>query len=265
MSSTSPSGERLRGADRVLVALKHVAGHPRGVTLDALAAELGEPKSSVHRALATLARAGFVEQEDRGGRYRLGLELMRMVFSSYEQWEHHDVVQPILERLATRFGETAHYARLDGAEIVYLAKVTPAAGGVQMTSVVGGRNPAHCTGVGKALLAWQLTDAAAVERYVREHAPLQQRTPSTLVDATSLEAEFRQIRRDGYALDREESEIGINCIAFPVFLESPRHPIGAISVAAVAQRTPLADLVDAVAEIREAIRPYGAMDVRAER
>jgi IclR family acetate operon transcriptional repressor len=245
------------GADRVLRVLATLAHHPRGITLDQLAQELGAPKPSVHRALATLARAGLADQERPGGSYRLGLEFLRLAFAFYEAWDDQAAVQPALDALAQRFGETAHYARLDGSQVVYIAKVTPSVEGVRMTSIVGGRNPAHCTGVGKALLAHDLLDRAAVERYVAEHGPLEQRTPSTVVDAEALHAELALIRRNGYAVDREESERGINCIAFPVFFASLQRPGGAISVAAVAQRTPLSVMTGAADEIRALIAPLG--------
>jgi DNA-binding IclR family transcriptional regulator len=234
-----------------------LAHHPRGITLDELAQELDAPKASVHRALATLGRAGLADQERRGGSYRLGLEFLRLAFAYYEDWDDQAAVHPALDALAQRFGETAHFARLEGAEVVYIAKVTPPVEGVRMTSIVGGRNPAHCTGVGKVLLAHELLDHAAVERYVAENGPLARRTEHTLVDADALHAELELIRRTGHALDREESERGINCIALPVFFASRQRPAGAISVAAVAQRTPLSVLAGAADEIRALIAPLG--------
>ncbi len=160
------------------------------------------------------------------------------------------LVEPLLEALAGRFGETAHYAELDGAEVVYLAKITPPGIGVQMTSIVGGRNPAHCTGVGKALLAYELSDRDAVDAYVAANGPLVRRTRSTLVDAGALDADFDLVRARGYALDRQESEEGINCIAFPLFLDHPAQPTGSVSVAALAHRTALAQLEEAAGEVR---------------
>jgi IclR family transcriptional regulator, acetate operon repressor len=238
------------GARRVLLTLQRLAEHPRGVSLDELSRELDAPKSSVHRALATLVQVGFAEQERPGGRYRLGFELVRMAFGYHEQSDEQALVEPALEALAQRFGETAHYARLDVAEIVYVAKVTPPVYGVRMTSVIGGRNPAHCTGVGKALLAHALPDRVAVDRYVRAHGPLEQRTAHTITEPEGLHAELELVREQGYAVDREESELGINCVAFATFLDSPQVPSGAASVAAVANRTPLSTLLDGVDDMR---------------
>ena len=246
---SQPADPRLAGSDRVLAVLRKLAAYPRGVRLAQLARDLDIPKSSLHRALAALCRAGLADHDERGS-YRLGLEFVRLAFAYYEQLDRRQVVGPLLQSLAERLGETAHYAELDGAEIVYLAKMTPPGPGAQMTSIVGGRNPAHCTGLGKALLAYELVDRGAVDAYVIANGPLAQRTPNTLVDAQRLAANLELVRGRGYALDAEESEKGVNCIAFPLFLDHPTRPAGAVSVAALAHRTALAQLEEAAAEVR---------------
>jgi IclR family transcriptional regulator, acetate operon repressor len=245
----SPS---LTGADRVLATLKTLAGHSSGVSLDALSRELGAPKSSVHRALAALRRAGFADQDERA-RYRLGSELVRIAFDYHERRDEVDLVRPVLATLSDWLSETAHYAQLDAAEVVYLAKIEPTGQAITMSSRIGGRNPAHSTGVGKALLAHVLEDDEAVRDFVARYGPLQRRTKNTLVSAPALADDLRLARERGYALDRQESELGVNCIAFPLFLGSGRRPSGAVSVSAVAMRTDV-DRLEAVAErIRSAI------------
>lgn len=246
---------KLAGIDRVLAALRILSTYPDGVALDQLARDLEAPKSSAHRALAALRRAGLAEQ-DAQGRYRLGLELVRLAFAHYEEREDYRLVEPALRALAESFHETAHYAELDGAEVVYVAKVNPAGRRVQMTSTVGGRNPAHCTGVGKALLAYALPNDEAVERFIGENGPLERRTPNTLVTALELGPELAAIRGRGFALDREESELGIGCIAFPVFLSSPSRPSGAISVSALVHLPGLADLEAAADAVRAVIHAH---------
>ena len=240
------SASRPTGSDRVLAALKELAAYPTGASLDELARALDAPKSSVHRALGVLRRAGFAEQDDRG-RYRIGTELVRIAFGYYESRDDEELLRPVLVMLSERLAETAHFARLDGAEVVYLAKVEPVGLAITMTSTIGGRNPAHSTGVGKALLAYELHDLRAVRAFIEQNGPLKRRTRKTLVSARSLAAELAATRERGYALDREESESGVNCIAFPLFLDSPRRPSGAISVAAVAMRTGV-DVLEARAE-----------------
>lgn len=246
------TAQRPTGSDRVLASLKELAGHPSGASLDELARALDAPKSSVHRALAVLQRAGFAEQGE-GRRYRVGSELLRIVFEYHESRNEEGIVRPALLALSERFEETAHFARLDGSEVVYIAKVEPADQVITMSSSIGARNPAQSTGVGKALLAYELLDRAAVKAFVDRHSPLPQRTPSTLTSAQALAADLAATRERGYAIDREESEPGINCIAFPVFLDSPSRPTGAISVSAVAMRTGLKELEAAAAEMRAII------------
>jgi IclR family transcriptional regulator, acetate operon repressor len=243
----------LNGADRVLATLCLLGSFPDGIGLNDLAVKLNSPKSSIHRALGALRRAGLVEQ-DREGRYRLGYGFLKLAFSYYEELDEISRIRPVLTDLAERFGETAHYAVLDGSEVVYLAKVQPAEARFQMTSVIGGRNPAHCTGVGKTLLAYSLPDAAAVGEFVSRFGPLERRTEHTIVTAGGLHRNLAQIRAQGYGTDREESEPGINCLAFPLFLTSSSRPDGAISVTAIAQRLPLERLIAGVDDARAIVR-----------
>jgi DNA-binding IclR family transcriptional regulator len=249
-----------KGADRVLSVFKSLARYPQGATLDELAARLGSPKSSVHRALATLRRAGLAEQ-DRDGRYRFGMEALRMAFAYYEALDQRVLVQPALDALVERFGETAHYAQLDGGEVVYVAKVMRHDhDGVRLGSRVGGRNPAHCTGVGKLLLAYALGSEAAVEAYAAAH-PLLERTPATLVTPAALHADLEGVRERGYSIDREENEAGVGCVALPVFVGPGPEPSGAVSVTTIMRRTPLESLLARVDEMREILRgllPAGA-------
>jgi IclR family acetate operon transcriptional repressor len=246
MAAPAQRTASLTGSDRVLATLKILAGHSAGASLDALSRELGAPKSSVHRALAVLRRAGFADQ-DESGRYRLGSELVRIAFDYHERRDEVDLVRPILTTLSDWLSETAHYAQLEGAEVVYLAKIEPRGQAITMSSRIGGRNPAHSTGVGKALLAHVLGDDDAVREFVARHGPLERRTKNTLVSARALADDLRLGRERGYALDREESELGVTCIAFPLFLGSGRLPSGAVSVSAVAMRTDV-ERLEAVAE-----------------
>lgn len=253
--ATTATDAKLTGADRVLATLKELARFPNGASLDELAQALDAPKSSIHRALATLRRANFAWQ-DRRGRYQLGFELVRLAYTYHETLDEPALVQPVLEDLAERFGETAHYAKLMTPEIVYLGKVTPAGQRLQLTSVIGGRNPAHATGAGKALLAFALPTDEAVEKFVGEHGPLEARTENTNTTRATLSAELARTRERGYALDGEESEPGIVCIAFPVFLGSATTPVGAISLTTLRRRMPLEALVAAAEEISGCIRSH---------
>jgi IclR family acetate operon transcriptional repressor len=254
-TAPNPVAEPLVGSDRVLAVLTELALRPAGVALDELARVVDSPKPTVHRALAALRRAGFATLSGRGT-YQLGDEFIRLAFANHEARPDHLRVQPILEALVDRYGETAHYAVLDGRSVVYRAKVDPVAGAVKLSSSVGGRNPAHSTAVGKLLLSYQLPDDAAVEAWARE-GELVARTGRTLTAPAALAAELAAIRRRGFGTDDEENEHGVTCLAVPVFLSSPTVPTGAISVSGLSYRTPLAALVDDLAALRSIVERRG--------
>lgn len=244
---------RLVGSDRVLAVLKELARHPDGIGLDELTRIMGSPKPTVYRGLSALRRAGLADRDARG-HYVLGDELLRMAFAHHEARPDHVRVQPVLEDLAARFGETVHFAVLDGRDVVYRAKVDPPTGAVRLTSVIGGRNPAHATAVGKVLLAHNLDSVAAVKAWIGG-TPLARRTPNTRVTATRLFDDLQVARHRGYAVDDQENEVGVNCVAVPVYATSASVPSGAVSVSALAYRTPLPDVLGRTDEIREALGP----------
>jgi IclR family transcriptional regulator, acetate operon repressor len=239
----------------MLAALRELARHPQGVALDTLAQRLQTPKSSLHRSLAALRRFDLVQQDERR-LYRLSLEFVGLAFDFYDALDETALIRPVLESLAAHLSETAHYAVLDGAEVVYAAKLTPVGRGFQMASTVGGRSPAHCTALGKAMLAYELRDEASVRRFVHEHGPLVKRTPRTVVAARPLARGLTLTRERGYALDCEENEAGVNCIAFPIFIRSGGRPTGAISVSAAGPRKSVDTLVASADEIRAIIETH---------
>lgn len=247
-NADSGDTNRLVGSDRVLAVLKELARYPDGVGLEEMTRAIGAPKPTVHRALGSLRRAGLADQDGRG-RYVLGDEFLRMAFAHHEARPEHVRIGPVLNTLATRFGETAHYAVLDGREVVYRAKVDPPSGAVRLTSTVGGRNPAHSTAVGKLLLAYRLSTLDAVRDWVGA-GPLPRCTAQTRCTAEDLHQELELTRERGYSVDDQENESGVNCLALPVYAATPAVPTGAISVSALAYRTPLSTLTDAVEEIR---------------
>lgn len=253
-TDTSPTLEtqtRLVGSDRVLSILSLLAAQPAGATLDELVRMSGHPKATVHRGLAALHRAGFARKLDRG-RYILGDEFLRLAFTHHAARPEHVRVLPLLQQLSTRFGETAHFAVLEDDHVIYRAKVDPPAGAARLTSTVGGRNPAHSTAVGKMLLSYQLRDIHDVHEWIGGRT-LEQKTDKTAVTATELDKRLSEARMLGYCIDDQETDPGVNCIAFPVFLASPTEPSGAVSVSALAYRTPLAQLVAAADQIRSII------------
>jgi IclR family acetate operon transcriptional repressor len=249
--SGTASDEKLVGAGRVLAVLTELAEHPEGVGLDEIARAVKSPKSTAHRALAALRKAGFANQDGRG-HYVLGDKFLRMAFAHHEARPDHVRIQGVLRVLAERYGETAHYTVLDGRSVVYRSKVDPTAGAVKLTSTVGGRNPAHATAAGKLLLSYTLPDKAAVRAWVGKF-PLERTTANTLTTVDELHEELTKIRELGYSIDDQENEAGVNCVAVAAYLVSPTTPSGAVSISAVAYRTSLQTLIEAIPDIRRII------------
>lgn len=254
--------ERVVGSDRVLAVLLELAEHPSGITLDELAQKVNGSKPTVHRALASLRKAGLASQSARGV-YELGDEFLRLAYRFQDARPETARIEPLLRELATEFGETAHYAILDGQQVVYRAKVDPPIGAIRLTSTIGGRNPVYCTAVGKLLLSYKVTSLEQLEDWL-DGAELERRTEKTLVTAEDLYREVELSRDRGYGLDDQENEVGVNCIALPVFLEPGRPVSGAVSISGLVYRRSLSSLVSSVDILRGIVESHlGAGSTRS--
>jgi len=245
----------IESVDRALHLLQVLGGYGSGATLEDLSEATGLPKSSTHRTLAALRERGFATQQDNG-RYLIGAELLRVAFGFHERVDLRVALRPLLTRLRDAVNETVHLGVLDGGEVVYLDKLE-STHPITLTSTVGGRNPAHCTAVGKALLAWTFADEAALRAWIAEQGSLIERTPHSITSADALVREAARIRAAGYARDMEESEMGVRCLAAPVFLGSA-VPRAAVSVAAPRERLSAARIRVVVGELMEATATAGA-------
>ncbi len=220
--------------DRALRILGVIGEASRGLSLDELAGRLDIPKSSLHRILAALKYRRFVSQPEPGGPYFLGTELLATAFRFHDTLDLRALVHPLLARVTAELNETTHMAVLDGAEIVYQDKIE-ASHSIKLSSVIGGRNPAHATGVGKALLAWSYPSDSALSGWAAQWGPLRERTPRTITSAALLAQRLALVRERGYALDVEENETGVRCAAVPIFLGTA-IPAAAVSITVLGSR-----------------------------
>ncbi len=248
-SAPSDGPDRVVGSERVLAVLVELAEHPEGISLDELARRVSGSKPTVHRALASLRKAGLAQQTARGV-YELGDEFLRLAFRFQDARPESARIEPLLREFADAFGETAHYAVLDGAQVVYRAKVDPPSGAVRLTSTIGGRNPAYSTAVGKLLMSDFVRDAADLDAVLGPE-PLERFTENTITDRAALLAEIERSREPGFGTDDQENELGVNCVALAVTL--PGGQRGAISVSALAYRRGLAALVADIPRIRSLV------------
>ena len=194
-----------------------------GLGVSELARRAQLSKSTAFRVLGILERNGVVERSGRG--YRLGERLHQLGRAVYAPGHERirDLLLPFLTDLYEVTRQTVHLAALHGTDVFYLAKLYGHRA-VPAPSRIGGRLPAHCTAVGKVLLAYDL-DAAELAL----SAPLPAVTARTITDPAALATDLARIRHEGLAFDDEESRLGLSCVAAPVL--SGGHAVAALSVA----------------------------------
>jgi DNA-binding IclR family transcriptional regulator len=215
----------VKSAGRTLDLLELLADQPRPWTLVDLARELGIPKSSLHGLLRTLTGRGWVHTDDTGSRFRLGMRALRVGAAYLDGDDTVGLIGGVLDELSRRFGEAVHLGRLDGDQVVYLAK-RDSVHRLRLYSAIGRRLPAHATALGKALLAEHSETAAdAIVSW-----PLARLTPHTVTDRRAFHTTLAHVRTSGYAVDREENAEGINCLAMAVPLAVPAVDAVSISV-----------------------------------
>jgi len=192
---------------------------------------MGLHKSTVHRLLQVLERHRLIEKIALNGKYRLGLKLFELGSKAIAQLDLRGRARQYLERLVLETGETSHICVLDGNRMLSIANVeSPRT--LRTPSTVGRRTPLHCTSVGKVLLAFLPEDE---QNELIKNLELTAYTRHTLTKPARLKAEFKLIRRRGYAMDDEEFEEGLMCIGAPV-MDYTGRVVAAMSVAGPAFR-----------------------------
>ena len=187
-----------------------------------LAESTGLNKSTAFGIVSTLAAEGLLEQDPSTGRYRLGLELFRL--GNLVNTSTRRLVLPELEKLAQTLEETVNYVRPEGSDVVYLIK-KESSHSMRICTKIGQRLPMYCTAVGKAILS-HLPDNRKDE-IIRSYT-FTPYTENTVQNESALRLQLQNILTCGYAVEREEFESGLICVAVPV-LDSRGNPIAAIS------------------------------------
>lgn len=177
-----------------------------------VAKELQFPKSSTSELMSSLASQGILCRVGKG-RYQLGWRLFELSQILLETSKFRIEARRVLEELVEEWKETTHLAVLDGAQAVYLEKLQPAPAVKIPISWTGARLPAHCSGVGKVLLAHSEWEDVVK---LLEHQGLPKFTSNTITDLNELEIELEKVRRQGYAYDMEETTVGLCCVAAPI-------------------------------------------------
>ena len=224
----------VQSIDRVFDLMEILSAVPAGLSLSDLAAQADLHVSTTHRLLASLTQRGYVRKDSTTGKYRLTLLLFEISQRVSAVLDLLPVSEHYLEELANLSGEAVHLVERSGSEVVYLYKFEPYSNPVNISSSVGRHNPMYCTGVGKSILAHLGEDEV---KTIWESTDVQQFTDKTLTTLPALLADLQKARERGYAIDDEEHDLGVRCIAAPIF-NWKGEPVAAISISAPTARLP---------------------------
>lgn len=210
---------------RGLQILEYLANAPDGLGITELAAELKVDKGTASRLAQTLAQYGYVEKDTDSRRYQLGPQVVNLSRIVITRMPLREAAKPFLKRLVAETGECAHIAVLSRGMALYIDQVeSPAT--LRVNAEVGHLAPLHCTALGKALMAFSGCELPE---------KMETRTARTITDPEVLKLHLEQIRRQGYAVDDEEYDMGVRCVAAPVF-DFRDKMVGAIGISGPAAR-----------------------------
>ena len=216
--------------------------------LSELAEAIGVPRSSAHALLTSLVEIGLLQCRTKG-RYRIGWRIVSLGETLRASVDVRSAAAPVLQSLVERHRETCHLAVMERYKVLYVDKFL----GTQVINVVGARLgaqlDAHCTAVGKVLLAQ--CDPEEVRRFVT-HKPLRRLTPSTITNPVALARELNAVRAAGCAFDAGEAVPEVHCVAAPV-----RDDLGSV-IAAVSMTVPASRFLPRRNGFRHAIVAAGA-------
>ncbi len=210
MSKEKPE-QLVQSLDRALDIMEKLVESENGLGVTELSDSLGLHKSTVYRLLTTLVYRGYVEQ-DEYSRYNVGIKLFEIGGTVLSKMDLRNKTKPYLVRLQQETKETIHLGILDDKEIVYIDKEETTET-IRMYSEVGRRIDAYCTSLGKVLLAYENADIYDLYK----NGELHKYTGNTIVDKNILANHLADVRKQGYAIDDQEQELGIRCIGGPIF------------------------------------------------
>lgn len=215
----------VKSVSRALDIITLVSLKKGGLGVTEIANQIDINKSSVYRILSTLVQYGYVEQDNETGKYKLGYTFLDISSKLLESIDLRAEARMFLQELENETNEVIHLVVYDQGEVVYIEKLDGNET-LRMHSKVGKRAPMHCTSVGKAILA-HLPSSVVLDILDRKGLPMH--TDKTITNKEDFLAELMTVRQKGFALDLEENEYGITCIAVPIF-DHMGHVIAAISI-----------------------------------
>ncbi len=239
----------VRLVDRTFDVLEALSWYPEGTSIAVLTEKTGIHKSTIYRLLNTLINRGYIVKDEENSIYRMTLRTYQIGSRAVPGFDLLTLSLDYLKNLCRSSHEAVHLAIPDGSSIVYLFKEVASENVIRIASQTGSRNYMYYTGLGKALLA---TMSEPEVREVWEHSEIVQYTPSTITKYSDLLKELELIRSRGYAIDNEEHEAGIGCIA-DVIRDSNNKAVAALSISTLVSRMDQAFLEENVPRLKKTV------------
>jgi len=247
----------VQSIERAFAILEEVARHRDGIRLGELSRRLGLHTSTAFHLVKTMVLLGYLRQMPDDKTYRIGSPLFTLAAGALDDVEMASLAMPVLESLSAATGESSHFAIRSGDDIVVLAR-TVGSGAFQLADRVGAVRPAHCTALGKILLAALSDEQLAA--YLKRRPPVAL-TAKTIVDPDMIRREIASVRKNGIAYDDSEFNIEARCVAMPVY-DLTGTVRGAIGISGAVWRLSLQALEEKARHVRTAAeqisREFGA-------
>ena len=202
----------VQAVDRALDVLEAFNYQQEELGVTELSNKLKLHKNKVFRLLASLETRGYIEQDQKTGNYRLGLKTFEVANVFLHHLGLRRQARPILEELVSKSNETAYLAVTDGVDVVYVL-MHETTHTVRVIPRLGFRLPAYCTASGKVQLAYESQDRL---QQLFAQGPLRKLTENTIIDPDRLHEHLALVAQQGFAVDNEELEEGVRCVAAPV-------------------------------------------------
>jgi DNA-binding IclR family transcriptional regulator len=219
--------EKIKSIEKALDLLELLSDKEKEMRITEITKELHMGISTVYRILTTLKCRNYIVQNRQTSKYMLGAKLFTLGYKVQNTKKLIEVAMPFLQRLSTYTNETINFAILEDREVIYLYKIESKEmlrAGLEL----GTKIPAHCTSIGKVLLAF-LPEQEFMMLYSNNNEKLPTFTPNTISSVEELKKCLKKIKKQGYAIDEEEFKIGVNCLGVPI-INNEGKAIASISI-----------------------------------
>ncbi len=239
-------GVIIQSVDRALQIVDLFDGPEASLGITEISERMCLGKSTVYGLVNTLMKAGYLEQDQENKKYRLGIRLFELGSIVQSRIDVREIARPYLEELSRKFAMTVHMGIYQDWEMVYIDKVDGLNTRI-IFSQIGKRAPMYCTGIGKAVLA---NMSPADIEFILKRQPPEAFTEHTLTSVQDIMGELEKIKKRGYAVDNEEVELGLRCVAVPIF-DYRKQPAAAISISSAAAYLTDEKIEEAVGDLQK--------------